>query len=163
MRPRSLLFILATLTTLTSCGSSSSSTDSTAVDAAKTGTGKVRQGFEKFCSASDALDAALGGGPHGENPAAITDPAQMKTAWASIEKASTAVVAASPSELKTDAALMLKSIGAMKKVFQANNYSLLEMAKKPEVRDQLSNISSDKKVLDASTRFNASLAKNCGK
>jgi hypothetical protein len=127
------------------------------------GTGKVQQGFEKFCSASNALDAALGGGPHGENPAAITDPAQMKTAWASIEKASTAVVAASPSELKTDAALMLKSIGAMKKVFQANNYSLLEMAKKPVVRDQLAAISSDKKVLNASTRFNASLVKNCGK
>jgi hypothetical protein len=163
MRYRSLVLTLATLAALTSCGSSRSASESTAVGAVKAGTGKVQQGFEKFCASSDALDVALGGGPHGENPAAITDPAQMKTAWASIEEASRAVVAASPSALKTDATLMLKSIDAMNKIFQANDYSLLEMAKKPLVRDQLAAISSDKKVLDASTRFNASLVKNCGK
>lgn len=164
MRTRLLVLAVATATLgLVSCGSSGSTSDSTTVTTVQSGTGIVKNGFEKFCSSSDALDAAMGGGPHGENPAAITDPAQMKIAWTSIEKLSQAVVAASPSELKADAALMLKSISAMKAIFTANNYSLLEMAKKPAVRDQLAAISADQKVLDASTRFNASLVKNCGK
>jgi len=102
-------------------------------------------------------------GPHGENPAAITDPTEMKTSWASITKLSRALVVATPTELQADATTMMNSIVAMDDIFKANNYNLLEMAKMSDVRIELNDISTDVAVKEASSRFNTFLTKTCPK
>jgi len=101
-------------------------------------------------------------GPHGENPAAITDPTQMSTAWTNITKLSMTLQALAPNSLKSDATTMINSIVAMDKIFKANKYDLLAIAKKPTVRDALTKIASDPAITAASTRFNTFLTQNCG-
>ena len=101
-------------------------------------------------------------GPHGENPTAITDPNEMKIAWAKITELSIALQALTPSSLKKDADTMVNSIIAMNEIFKAANYELLTIAKMPVVRDALSKISSDPATTEASTRFNTFLMQNCG-
>jgi hypothetical protein len=158
-RSRSAGVVLASLFFLSSCGGSSGT--STSDTQAKT-SGTVNPQFDAFCTASKNLDAAMTG-PHGENPAAITDPAEMKTAWASITKLSRALAAASPTELKSDTTTMVNSIIAMDDVFKANSYNLLEMAKMSDVRIELNDISTDVAVKEASSRFNTFLTKTCPK
>jgi len=157
MKARSTGIVIASLIFLVSCGGSSQSTDS---QPKPTGTNSPQ--FDAFCTASKNLDAAMTG-PHGENPAAITDPAEMKTAWASITKLSRALAAASPTELKSDTTTMVNSIIAMDDVFKANSYNLLEMAKMSDVRIELNDISTDVAVKEASSRFNTFLTKTCPK
>ena len=151
--------VLALVIVLASCGSSQSGTASTDSQPKTTGTNSPQ--FDAFCTASKNLDAAMTG-PHGENPAAITDPTEMKTAWTSITNLSRALAAATPTELKTDATKMMNSIIAMDDIFKANDYNLLVMAKKPEVRIELDDISNDVVIQQASARFNTFLTANCG-
>ena len=151
--------VLALVIFLASCGSSQSGTASTDSQPKTTGTNSPQ--FDAFCTASKNLDAAMTG-PHGENPAAITDPTEMKTSWASITKLSRALVAETPTELQADAATMMNSIIAMDDIFKANDYNLLVMAKKPEVRIELDDISNDVVIQQASARFNTFLTANCG-
>ena len=101
-------------------------------------------------------------GPHGENPAAITDPKEMKIAWANITDLSIKLQAVTPNSLKKDADTMINSIVAMNKIFKENRYELLVIAKNPTVRDALTKIASDPAVNKASTRFNTFLTQNCG-
>jgi len=101
-------------------------------------------------------------GPHGENPAAITDPNEMKNAWTKITDLSIKLQALTPKTLKKDADTMINSIIAMNKIFKANKYELLVIAKKPTVRDELTKIASDPAITEASTRFNKFLTQNCG-
>ena len=156
-RARTAGIIIASLILLASCGGSSQSSD-----IAPSTTGKIDPKYATFCAASSKLNAAMTG-PHGESPAAITDPAEMKTAWASITTLSRALVAATPTELKTDAAKMMTSINAMDDIFKANDYNLLAMSKMPEVRIELNDISADVSVQEASARFNTFLTKTCPK
>ena len=101
-------------------------------------------------------------GPHGENPAAITDTKEMKIAWANITDLSIKLQAVTPNSLKKDADTMIRSIVAMNKIFKENRYELLVIAKNPTVRDALTKIASDPAVTKASTRFNTFLTQNCG-
>jgi hypothetical protein len=101
-------------------------------------------------------------GPHGENPASITDPNEMKIAWANITELSFKLQALTPESLRKDADTMIGSIIAMNKIFEENKYELLVIAKKPTVRDALTKIASDPAITEASTRFNTFLMQNCG-
>lgn len=101
-------------------------------------------------------------GSHSENPAAITDPGELKIAWTKITDLTIALQAVAPSSLKNDATLMMNGVIEMNKIFKANKYELLAIAKKPTVRDALTKISSDPVITEASTRFNTFLTKNCG-
>jgi hypothetical protein len=160
MRARPLIATFACLFLFASCGGSdSSSTASTVVS--QTGTGKVNPTYAEFCEASSNLNAAMSG-PHGENPSAITDPIEMKAAWANITELSIELQALTPKSLKKDADTMIESIVAMNKIFKENNYELLVIAKKPTVRDALSKIASNPSITEASTRFNTFLTQNCG-
>ena len=160
MRARPLIATFACLFLFASCGGSdSSSTASTVVS--QTGTGKVNPTYAEFCEASSNLNAAMSG-PHGENPSAITDPIEMKAAWANITELSIELQALTPKSLKKDADTMIESIVAMNKIFKENNYELLVIAKKPTVRDALSKIASNPAITEASTRFNTFLTQNCG-
>jgi len=160
MRGRPLIATFACLFLFASCGDSdSSSTASTVVS--QTGTGKINPTYAEFCEASSNLNAAMSG-PHGENPSAITDPIEMKAAWANITELSIELQALTPKTLKKDADTMIESIVAMNKIFKENNYELLVIAKKPTVRDALSKIASNPAITEASTRFNTFLTQNCG-
>lgn len=117
--------------------------------------------YAKFCAASSSLNEAMSG-PHGENPAAITDPNEMKIAWAKITDLSIKLQTITPKLLKKDADTMINSIVAMNKIFKENKYELLAIAKKPTVRDELTKIATDPEITDASTRFNTFLMQNCG-
>lgn len=160
MRARSTGIAIASLLLIASCGGSSNSSTASSV-AAATPSGKVNPTFAKFCAASSKLNAAIAG-PHGEDPAAITDPNEMKNAWTKITDLSIALQAVAPSSLKTDATMMVNGVIAMNKIFKANKYELLTIAKKPTVRDALTKIGSDPAITEASTRFNAFLTQNCG-
>ena len=160
MRARPLIATFACLFLFASCGGSdSSSTASTVVS--QTGTGKVNPTYAEFCEASSNLNAAMSG-PHGENPSAITDPIEMKAAWANITELSIELQALTPKSLKKDADTMIESIVSMNEIFKENNYELLVIAKKPTVRDALSKIASNPSITEASTRFNTFLTQNCG-
>ena len=160
MRGRSAGILIASLLFIASCGGSSSSSTASSVDV-QTGSGIVNPTYAKFCEASSKLNAAMSG-PHGENPSAITDPNEMKIAWTKITDLSIALQAVAPSSLKKDATMMVNGVIAMNKIFKANKYELLAIAKKPTVRDALTRIGSDPAMTEASTRFNAFLTQNCG-
>jgi hypothetical protein len=160
VRARVTGIAVASLFLIASCGgSSNSSTASSGV--VPTTTGKVNPMYATFCAASSKLNAAMSG-PHGENPAAITDPNEMKIAWAKITDLSIKLQTLAPSSLKKDANTMINSIVAMNKIFKANKYELLAIAKKPTVRDELTKIATDPAITEASTRFNTFLMQNCG-
>ena len=160
MRARSTGILIASLLFIVSCGGSNSSSTASSVNV-QTGSGIVNPTYAKFCEASSKLNAAMSG-PHGENPSAITDPNEMKIAWTKITDLSIALQAVAPSSLKKDATMMVNGVIAMNKIFKANKYELLAIAKKPTVRDALTKIGSDPAMTEASTRFNAFLTQNCG-
>ena len=160
MRARSTGILIASLLFIVSCGGSNSSSTASSVNV-QTGSGIVNPTYAKFCEASSKLNAAMSG-PHGENPSAITDPNEMKIAWTKITDLSIALQAVAPSSLKKDATMMVNGVIAMNKIFKANKYELLAIAKKPTVRDALTRIGSDPAMTEASTRFNAFLTQNCG-
>ena len=160
MRVRSTGIIIASLFLIASCGGSNSSSTASSVDV-QIGSGKVNPTYAKFCAASSKLNTAMSG-PHGENPAAITDPSEMKIAWTKITDLSIALKAVAPSSLKKDATMMVNGVVAMNTIFKANKYDLLAIAKKPTVRDALTKIGSDPAMTEASTRFNTFLTQHCG-
>lgn len=159
-RSRVAGIIIASLCLLAACGGSSGASTASSI-VVPTTTGKVNPTYAEFCAASSNLNAAMSG-PHGENPAAITDPNEMKIAWAKITDLSITLQALAPSSLKKDADTMINSIVAMNKIFKTNKYELLVIAKKPTVRDELTKIASDPAITEASTRFNTFLTQNCG-
>ena len=159
-RFRTLGIAIASLSLLAACGGSNSQSTTTSVPA-QAGSGIVNPTYVKFCAASSKLNAAMSG-PHGENPAAITDPQEMKIAWTKITDLSVALQAVAPSSLKKDATMMADGVIAMNKIFKANKYELLVIAKKPAVRDALTKIGSDPATTEASTRFKTFLRQNCG-
>ena len=69
-------------------------------------------------------------GPHGENPAAITDPSEMKIAWTKITDLSIALQAVAPNSLKKDATMMVNGVVAMNKIFKENKYELKALQRK---------------------------------
>jgi len=160
MRARSTGVAIASLLLLASCGGSSNDSNASSV-VVPTTTGKVNPTYAQFCAASSKLNAAMSG-PHGENPSAITDPSEMEIAWTKITDLSIALQAVAPSSLKKDATMMVNGVIAMNKIFKANRYELLAIAKKPTVRDALTKIGSDPAMTEASTRFNTFLTQNCG-
>jgi len=160
MRVRSTGIIIASLCLLAACGSSSTQSTASSV-VVPTTTGKVNPTYATFCEASSKLNAAMSG-PHGENPTAITDPDEMKIAWASITELSIKLQALAPSSLKEDATMMVNGVVAMNTIFKANKYDLLAIAEKPTVRDALTKIGSDPAITEASSRFNTFLTQNCG-
>jgi hypothetical protein len=160
VQARSTGIVIASLFLIASCGGSSSQSTESSVPA-QTGSGIVNPIYAKFCAASTKLNEAMSG-PHGENPAAITDPSEMKIAWTKITDLSIALKAVAPSSLKKDATMMVNGVIAMNKIFKENKYELLAIAKKPTVRDALTKIGSDPDITEASTRFNTFLTQNCG-
>ena len=135
--------VALTATSLSACGS------------------KQKADYSAFCKLAVEMQNASGGGSHGQDPAAITDPKKMEEAWTTITVVAEKMREGSPTAIKSDVALMVNSIVAMNKVFKANKYDLLAMSKKKAVREELAKISGDSKVSAASQRFNTFMKKNC--
>ena len=132
---------------LAACGSSDSS--------------GINKEYTAFCALAKSLEVASSG-PHGEDPAAITDPAVMKEVWTNVTALSKKMATDAPSEVKTDVTKMISGIVAMNDIFSANGYDLTGMAKDVAVREKLSKISSDASTIEASQRFQKFMTKNCG-
>ena len=161
MRKQRVLMGVCALSFLASaCGGSSSTTDASAGSSQKAAS--VNPQYATFCAASTALDNAMGG-THGEEPTAITDPELMKKEWSTIATLSATLRDVSPSAVRTDATAMVDSVLAINAIFKANDYDLLAMAKKEDVRTELAQLSSDPKLLESSKKFNEFLVENCGK
>jgi BMFP domain-containing protein YqiC len=132
---------------LTACGSSDSS--------------GINKDHAAFCALAKDLETASAG-PHGEDPAAITDPMVMKEVWTNVTALSKKMADGAPSEVKTDVKTMISGIIAMNDIFSANGYDLQGMAKDVKVREELAKISNDSSTLEASQRFQKFMTKNCG-
>lgn len=132
---------------LTACGSSDSS--------------GINEKHAAFCALAKNLETASAG-PHGEDPAAITDPKVMKEVWTNVTALSQKMADGAPSEVKTDVKKMISGIIAMNDIFSQNGYDLTGMAKDVKVREQLAKISSDTSTIEASQRFQGFMTKNCG-
>jgi cytochrome c556 len=148
MRIRSAIALVVLCGSVTACGSSSDTQDAAEV--------------KTFCQMATDLETASSG-PHGEDPAAITDPAKMKEMYATITAMAKKLRDGAPSEIKTDVAAMVDSLLAMNTIFEKNDYDLLAMSKNEKVRADLAKISADESVGAASTRFNKYMAANCAK
>jgi hypothetical protein len=132
---------------LTACGSSDSS--------------GINKDHAAFCALAKDLETASAG-PHGEDPAAITDPMVMKEVWTNVTALSKKMGAGAPTEVKADVQTMVGGIIAMNDIFSANGYDLQGMAKDVKVREELAKISNDSSTLEASQRFQKFMTKNCG-
>ncbi|MEI8286011.1 MAG: hypothetical protein WCG15_01795 [Actinomycetes bacterium] len=117
--------------------------------------------YSAFCKLAVEMQNASGGGSHGQDPAAITEPKKMEEAWTTISNIAVKMREGAPSVVESDVATMVNSIVAMNKVFKANKYDLLAMSKMPKVREELAKISGDAKVASASQRFNKFMTKSC--
>lgn len=101
-------------------------------------------------------------GPHGEDPAAITDPEVMKNVWTNVTALSKKLVNNAPAEVKADVTKMISGIVEMNTIFSENGYDLTGMATDAKIRESLSKITSDTSIIEASGRFQKFMTKNCG-
>jgi len=145
---RFIAIALVGATFLSACGSSEASTG-------------VNKKYAGFCAMAKDLETASSG-PHGEDPAAITDPKVMKEVWAKVTKLSQKMADNAPSEVKSDVQKMISGIIEMNKIFSKNGYDLTGMATNVKVREALAKISSDADTIAASQRFQKFMTKNCG-
>jgi predicted component of type VI protein secretion system len=148
MRIRTAIALVTLCVTFAACGSSSNSKAATQV--------------KTFCQMATDLETASSG-PHGEDPAAITDPAKMKEMYATITAMAKKMRDGAPAEIKPDVATMVDSLLAMNTIFEKNDYDLLAMSKDEKVRADLAKVTADESVGTASTRFNKYMAANCAK
>jgi cytochrome c556 len=148
MRIRSAIALVVLCASVTACGSSNDTQDAAQIN--------------EFCQMATDLETASSG-PHGEDPASITDPAKMKEMYATITGMAKELRDGAPSEIKSDVAAMVDSLLAMNTIFEKNDYDLLAMSKDEKVRAELAKISADESVGTASTRFNKYMAANCTK
>ena len=132
---------------LTACGSSSSN--------------GINKDHAAFCALAKDLETASAG-PHGEDPAAITDPKVMKDVWTNVTTLSKKMADGAPTEVKDDVKTMVSGIIAMNVIFSANGYDLTGMAKDVNIREELAKISNDSSTIAASQRFQKFMIKNCG-
>ena len=148
MRIRTAIALVTLCAAITACGSSSDTQDAAEV--------------KTFCQMATDLETASSG-PHGEDPAAITDPAKMKEMYATITDMAKKLRDGAPAEIKPDVATMVDSLLAMNTIFEKNDYDLLAMSKDEKVRAELAKVTADESVGSASTRFNKYMAANCAK
>lgn len=148
--PRRLPLALVGLTALLSaCGSGGS-------DAS----GAPSADYAGFCAVAVQMET-VASGPHGEDPAAITDPKVMESTWTKVVATAEKMREQSPTEIKDDVTLMVSSLVDMNAVFEKNDYDLLEMAKNPGIREDLEAISQRSGVAEASERFRGFMTENC--
>lgn len=152
--PKRLWMIAATGLLLASCGGASSSDTTGATKST------VNPEFGEFCVTAAELDADSNA-THGNDPTAMSDPAKMKAAWATIMDSSRKLYDAAPSPVKADIKKMLDGMKAMDKIYATYKYNLSEMKAVPDVADELTAIANDADTAAASARFQSWMTDNC--
>ena len=115
--------------------------------------------YTQFCQLADEMNAVSG--THGEDPAAITDPALMADTWKKVTDAAEKLRDNAPDTVKQDVTLMVSTILDMDEIFQKYKYDLVAMSKDEEIRKSVDAISTRDGVADASLRFNTFMENNC--
>ena len=139
---------------LAACGGSPSASD-------ETFSGTVNPEFADFCLTAQQLNAESAA-THGNDPTAMSDPAAMEKAWATIIASSQKLFDEAPLEVKSDVKAMLGGMQAMDALYAQYKYNLAEMKSVPEVAENLNKIANDKDIAEASQRFRKFMARNCG-
>jgi hypothetical protein len=140
---RRLAVLIALVPALVACSSGAPSAD-----------------YTEFCSVAASMESAAAG-PHGEDPAAITDPDIMRDTWTKAATYARQLRDTSPDEIKDDVALLVSSVIDTNALFDAHDYDLVEIAKNEELRREFDAINQREGVVDASTRFNNFVSDNC--
>lgn len=151
---RSFPVLAASLLVLAACGGSPSASD-------ETFSGTVNPEFADFCLTAQQLNAESAA-THGNDPTAMSDPAAMEKAWATIIASSQKLFDEAPLEVKSDVKAMLGGMQAMDALYAQYKYNLAEMKSVPEVAENLNRIANDKDIAEASQRFRKFMARNCG-
>jgi len=151
---RSFPVLAAALLVLAACGGSPSASD-------ETFSGTVNPEFADFCLTAQQLNAESAA-THGNDPTAMSDPAAMEKAWATIIASSQKLFDEAPLEVKSDVKAMLGGMQAMDALYAQYKYNLAEMKSVPEVAENLNKIANDKDIAEASQRFRKFMARNCG-
>ena len=151
---RSFPVLAASLLVLAACGGSPSASD-------ETFSGTVNPEFADFCLTAQQLNAESAA-THGNDPTAMSDPAAMEKAWATIIASSQKLFDEAPLEVKSDVKAMLGGMQAMDALYAQYKYNLAEMKSVPEVAENLNKIANDKDIAEASQRFRKFMARNCG-
>lgn len=151
---RSFPVLAAALLVLAACGGSPSASD-------ETFSGTVNPEFADFCLTAQQLNAESAA-THGNDPTAMSDPAAMEKAWATIIASSQKLFDEAPLEVKSDVKAMLGGMEAMDALYAQYKYNLAEMKSVPEVAENLNKIANDKDIAEASQRFRKFMARNCG-
>jgi hypothetical protein len=151
---RSFPVLAAALLVLAACGGSPSVSD-------ETFSGTVNPEFADFCLTAQQLNAESAA-THGNDPTAMSDPAAMEKAWATIIASSQKLFDEAPLEVKSDVKAMLGGMQAMDALYAQYKYNLAEMKSVPEVAENLNKIANDKDIAEASQRFRKFMARNCG-
>ena len=151
---RSFPVLAAALMVLAACGGSPSASD-------ETFSGTVNPEFADFCLTAQQLNAESAA-THGNDPTAMSDPAAMEKAWATIIASSQKLFDEAPLEVKSDVKAMLGGMQAMDALYAQYKYNLAEMKSVPEVAENLNKIANDKDIAEASQRFRKFMARNCG-
>jgi hypothetical protein len=116
--------------------------------------------YTAFCAKAIELEAASED-THFDDPAAMTDTKVMAATWTTAVARAVELRDASPEDIKEDVTLMVSTLVDMDKVFKENDYNLIEMAKREDIRIELDAISTRKGVSQASERFNSFMKENC--
>lgn len=140
---RRLIVLGSLVPVLVACGSNAPSADYTA-----------------FCAVAASMRTAAQD-PHGEDPAAVTDPAVMKETWSKAATIAGELRDKSPAEIKDDVALVVSTVIDTNDLFSAHDYDLVEIAKNEDLRKEFDAISRREGVAEASDRFNAFVEDNC--
>ena len=92
-------------------------------------------------------------GAHGDDPAAMTDPAAMKKQWTASITLAEKLKAAAPAAIADDMATILDNMRALNAEFAANDYDITTMSKDPEIRARMDTISTDAATAKAKSNY----------
>ena len=134
---------MAAATVLVACGSNAPSAD-----------------YTEFCRVAARMETA-DDGPHGENPAAVTDPEVMRETWTKAASLAGELRDNSPDEIRDDVELLASSVIDTNTLFLAHDYDLVAIAKDEDLRKEFDAINQREGAADASARFNEFVRKNC--
>ena len=101
-------------------------------------------------------------GAHGSDPAAMTDPAEMKKSWAASIALADKLLKAAPSAITDDMRTIVENLHALDDEFVANDYDITAMSKDAKIRARMDRISTDAATAKAKANYVAFADKACG-
>ena len=107
---------------------------------------------EGYCAAWESVNRS-DAGAHGEDPAAVTDPDIMEKTWAESVAVAEKLLANAPDGILDDLTVVVDNLRAQDKVMADNGYDITAMAKDPEVRARMDELTGDAAVAKAKANY----------